>query len=132
VKAYAPNGASVSLSLQNRYYPIDTEDAEGNENIRVTALKRIMADRFDKVMDVGFTIAIDSARIPPDKAQEFIDNLIGLAGVYECEEAISAREFVKAKSSFHIDRCEQFSEDENHEINKQMPVTVMLRSKGVQ
>jgi hypothetical protein len=135
VKAHATNGASVSVSAQNRYYGIpSTADGDGGEveNPRIAALRKVMGERFDGVFNKEFTITIDSSKIPPANVQEFIESLVGIANMYDCGEAIVAKEFFKPKESFHIDRCALFTEEQNHEINRHMPMTIMLRAKGVQ
>ena len=135
VKAHGDNGSTVSISAQNRYYPIDTtaEDPNGNEveNPRVSGLKRIMGDRFARVMDTGLRVEIDIEKVPAHLRQEFIDYLVAGAEIHEAEDSIVAKEVVKPKESFHLDRCELFTEEENMEINKQLPVTMMVRAKGV-
>jgi hypothetical protein len=135
MKAHAENGASVSISAQNRYYPINTTtegpDGDEIENPRVTGLKRVMGEHFNRVMETGLKVEIDIEKVPESLRQDFIDYLVSGAQIHEADDAIIAKEVVKPKESFHLDRCELFSEEENHEINKHMPVTVMVRAKGV-
>jgi hypothetical protein len=131
VKAFADSGAGVSLSVKNQYYPISTTDAEDNDNPRVVALRKVMGKRFDQVMDTGVTVEINMEKVPEELRQEMIDALVGIANMYDAEEAVTAKEFVKPKKSFHLDRCELFTEEENHEINRHLPVTISLNAKGV-
>lgn len=135
VKAYGNNGAVVSLSMQNRYYGIDTtsEGANGDEieNPRVQALKNIMGKRFDDVMETEVSVSIDLNKFSEAVRQEVVDQLVSIAEMYGGNEAIVAKERVRPRSSFHLDRTEKFTEAENHEIDKALPMVVMCRAKGV-
>lgn len=136
VKAYASNGGTVSLSMQNRYYGIDTsiEGANGEElsNPRITALRQVMGEKFDDCMEAEVSVSIDINKFDPDVRQEVVDQLVSIAEMYDCPDGgIVARERYRPKGSFHLDRCERFSENENINIDKHLPMTVMLRAKGV-
>lgn len=135
VKAFADNGATVSLSMQNRYYGIDStsEDSNGNavENPRVSSLKKVMGPRFDDCMESEVSVTIDINKFAPEERQEVIDQLVAIAQMYDAGEAIAATEKVRPKDSFHLDRTEKFTEAENHEIDKHLPMVCMLRAKGV-
>jgi len=126
VEAVAPNGAKCLITLKNAYSAISVDDA------RVTGLRKLMGDRFEAVMDHGFTISIDSSKIPPDEIQPFIDTLSSIAEMHDCVDAVSYKEFVKPKKSFHLERCNLFNTGENHSISKFMPVQIALKAKGVQ
>lgn len=135
IKAYSENGASVSLSLQNRYYPFDMTvegtDGEEVENPRITALRAAMGSKYDKYMEEDVVISIDLNKFHPDYRQEIVDSIISIGEMYD-GDGIEAKQLVRPRPSFHMDRCTEFSEEQNHAINKQLPVTVSLRAKGVQ
>jgi len=136
VKAIAENGATVSLSMQNRYYGIDATSEGSNgeeiENPRITQLKRIMGEpSFERDMDREVSVTIDLTKFDPEFRQEIVEQLVGISEMYENQGGIVAKEQYKPKESFHLNRCDYYTEEQNHEINKQLPMVVMLRAKGV-
>lgn len=132
VKAYGDNGASVSLSCTSRYYPIpstiDTPDGEV-ENPRLVSLKRVMGDRFNEDLEREVSISVDLNKFPAEYRQEIVDQLIGIAQMYDNDTGIMAKEQYKPKPSFHLARCSAYNADQNHEINKHLPMTVALKAK---
>lgn len=113
----------IKISVKNQYWPINDEDP------RIDNLRKVMGERFDAIMEKGCTISIDANKIPGNQVQDFIDALVGIAEMYDAGDAIEAKEFYKPKKSFHLDRCSTFTEEENHEINRHLPMAVSLNAK---
>jgi hypothetical protein len=135
VKVLGTEGKAVSVTLTSRYYPIDATVGDGEAEVpnpKLAALQRVMgAEAFAALFDEGFTITIDSAKIPQHAAQSFIESLVATCEMFGCEDAISARQFFKPKAAFHTERHLKFSAEQNASINKHLPPSVTLKAKGV-
>lgn len=126
VKAVASSGAACSISCQNRYSGIDSEDP------RIESLRKIMGDkRFERDMEAVVSITVDLNKFRPEDRQEVVQQLVGIAEMYDNTGGVVAKEQYKPKTTFHLTRCEEYSQSQNEEINKHLPMILSLRAKGV-
>lgn len=136
VKAFNASGAAISLSMANRYCGIDTtvEGVNGEDirNPRIENLRKIMGDNFDSCMEPEVSVSVDITKFDPAVRQAVIYELVSISEMYNSPEGgIVARERLRPKPSFHLERCEKFSEAENARIDRELPMSVSLRAKGV-
>lgn len=132
VKAQGDTG-SVSITCTSRYYGIaatqETDQGE-SENPRISALRKLMGDRFETDMEREVTVSVDLNKFDPQYRDEIIQQLVGISEMYDNSEGIVAKEQYKPIQSFHLNRCRDYTEEQNHEINRHLPMTVMLRAKS--
>ncbi len=122
MEAHSPTG-SVLVTMAAKYRP----PAEAEAQARLHTLLGPHAARF---LTPSFEIKIDGARIPAASAQKIIDELAALFARHHLTDALSATPVTLVANAFHAERHTLFTPAHNHEIDKLMPMTIQVKTKG--
>jgi hypothetical protein len=109
--------AEATVSFANKYrLPEDT-----------TQLKAVLGDTADRFIRERHEITIDTAKIPEDLQQAFVNFVVETAQMMEVLDAVSASKVVALSPGFHEERHQYFDPAKNLAINEIMPMTVSVR-----
>jgi hypothetical protein len=124
VKARGGDGGVVSIAFQNKYSAVDENKAK--------ALRQLIGDElFDEHFEECVTISIDTTKIAADRVQDFIDNLAGIAELFDAIDALTVKSGYKVLPSFHTARHQDLTVEKNQEFHKILPCQVAIKTKGV-
>jgi len=115
------DGREVLVSMTSRYKQPTDADA-------LTAL--MGEENAARYLKPSFKLEIDSTKIPQDKQQDVVNSMIVLLEMYNCADAVSAKESVSPIEEFHTARHTLFDVEKNMAIENIMPMTVAVKTKG--
>lgn len=118
--AVATTGREVLVSMSNRYKAASD----------LALLSMIMGERASRFLRESFKLELDSAKIPMEKQQQVVDELVSVLTKHGCADALTAKQSTTPTEDFHIGRHTAFSVDENIAIDGVMPMVVAVKTKG--
>lgn len=101
------------------------------EAMRQAIVRVIGQESYDANFRNAFSIKITGDKIPTEHQQDFIDKLGALCAEYNCIDALEAAPTIRPVADFHQKRHVAFTPDQNKALNEVFPITVMVKSKGV-
>lgn len=150
-------GDKVQIQLKNQYYPINLSTS--GSDARIAAIKAVVGDKYDDLFRQSYKIEINGDAVPKASAQRFVNALVAVCNIfchqpdsdgdeahkgamediesilelheYPTAEVLTAKESVLPKSSFHTERHQSLTVDQNLKLNQHIPVATTLKTKGV-
>lgn len=118
----APDGREVLVSMTSRYkQPVDLDELTALIGGELEAAK---------CLKPSFKLEIDSSKIPVDKQQEVVNELVAVLTKFGCADALAAKESIAPVEDFHVARHTRFTPEVNMKIEDLMPMTVAVKTKG--
>jgi hypothetical protein len=90
----------------------------------------IGADRTAKYFRQVYEFKLSGDKLPADKAQAFIDELLELLNSYGCADALEVKATIKPTDDFHAARHLELTTEENLAVDEACPIIVMVKTKG--
>jgi len=106
--------------FQNRYTKLDSD----------APMIGVLGDRTGKYFQQAFNLTIDGDKLPTDRAQELLNDLVELFAKYNANDALQVAEAVKPVSDFHSRRHLELTPEENLAVEQVCPIVAQVKTKG--
>ncbi len=119
IEARSKEGQPVRVVMANLYR--GTSDEAG--------LTRIAGEHAERLFKQSFELKIKGDEIPEDNANELLGELQELFARHGASKALTAKATIKPTKEFHTARHTLFSVEENHELDKILPIGASVKTK---
>ena len=120
MSARASDGREVLVSLTNRYKKPSDEDL----------IRALMGEHAGRLLQKSFTLELDSNKVPLDKQQQVVDELVAVLAKFGCASALTATAATGPSDDFHVARHLLFPASVNLVLDGLMPMVAAVKTKG--
>jgi hypothetical protein len=114
------DAGEVLVTFQNRYTKLTDESALGP----------LLGADLDKWFRQAFKLTVNGELLPPDKAQDIVNEIQAVLARHNCMDALDVKEEIKPVKDFHVARHSAFMPSQNLCIDEVCPMIVMIKTKG--
>lgn len=111
----------VRLDFKDSYAKLDDE----------RPLLPILGDRTGELFHQSFEFKIDGDKLPADKAEEIVGELMSLFAKHNASDALTVKEGIAPVASFHLQRHLILTPEENIALQQVCPIRAAVALKNV-
>ena len=119
VEARSPDGKVVRVGFSNSYRGTSDEPA----------ITRIAGEHAARYFKQSFELKIKGDLIPDAAVEPLLSELQELFARHGASSALSAKATIKPTKEFHAARHTLFSVEQNHELDKVVPISASVKTK---
>jgi hypothetical protein len=112
--------AEVLVTFQNRYPLLPDE----------TGLLPVLGERTGEFFRQSFELKIKGDKLPDEHTQELLNRLQALFAEFGATDALEVKEGVKPVETFHAQRHQFLTPQQNMALEQIVPITAMIKTKG--
>ena len=110
----------VLVTFQNKYKAIEDE----------APLIPFLGDRTGDYFRQAFELKVDGDKLPADRTQDLINELVELFTRYDCLAALEHKSTLRPTETFHTARHTLLTPEQNFALDQVCPVTAVVKTKG--